>query len=76
MIFITYYVIVTVLAIAIFEREVRKATPTFIGSVWRQCALLERLIACSLPIYREVVLMLLYAEYKKPKWFPNPIVIN
>lgn len=69
--FYIYYFSVTIFAIYTIEKEVKR--DTFVGSVWSRVTLLERVIACMIPLYREFILVILYIQSRKPSWFPKPL---
>jgi hypothetical protein len=71
LLFYISYFPVTFFAIYIIEKEVKHNT--FVGSVWSKVTLLERVVACMIPLYREFILIILYIKNRKPNWFPRPL---
>ena len=69
--FYIYYFPVTFFAMYTIEKEVKRNT--FVGSVWSGATLLERVVACMIPLYREFILIILYIQNRKPNWFPRPL---
>ena len=71
LLFYISYFPVTFFAIYIIEKEIKHNT--FVGSVWSKVTLLERVVACMIPLYREFILIILYIQNRKPNWFPRPL---
>lgn len=44
----------------------------FIGFMWGKSNLFERLLNYAFPVYREVILAMVWYQRRNPKWFPDP----
>ena len=71
-IFLLYYIPVTAITIYIMEREVCYNKDNLIGFMWSRASRIERLLACSVPIYRELTLLMVWIVRRNPNWLPNP----
>lgn len=71
-IFTVYYIVMTTITIFIMEQEVRYHTDNIIGFMWNRANIVERLLACALPVYREIILVMVWYQRRNPKWFPDP----
>jgi hypothetical protein len=71
-IFLLYYIPMTIITFYIMEKEVYENSDKFIGFMWSRASIIERVLACAYPIYREIILVMVWYQRKNPRWFLDP----